>query len=198
MFTKKAFSVVLASLIVLLFTISMVYAGDTVSISKKLLKEIKEKLDILKEIEKATPEFSLDKLSIVQDIDGKIYIKDTVEIKLTLASMEYTGEGKVNADIKVFPKKEKMLAITRFGLATVAEQDETHNYTKLTNGSVYLTYKLIPAKVSLELLANRFRYGVGLSHKLSPNTKIIGGLNCEYKENFLDNKKLFIGVGFQF
>ena len=192
----KLFTTILLTLMML----TVATAGENSAVPKQLLKEAYQKLEILDRLERATPTFSINGVEVVQDTDGRVFVKDTAEVTVLFDSegLAYVGEVKIDAKVAQFKNKRRTPFISRFGLASVAEQREFQS-TQLDKNSMYLTYRVIGYhKISLEALANFRRFGVGVARKLTPNTKIIVGVNYRYTETLKSNTKAFVGVGFSF
>lgn len=196
---KKIVVVIIALMVIFMLNSFLFAAEAKTTISKASLKELVAAAKELRDIKISKPIIKMASLDIVEDVNGKIYIPDSIEVKLSLDKLSYSGNIKTVANVKLFPKAApKKPFISRFGIANVAEQKDKDKFTELNKNQTYITFKIIPAKISLEALANRWSYGLGISHRLSPNTKIIGGFVCKYTESPKDNKKAFLGVGFNF
>lgn len=174
-------------------------AEEMVKVPKSYLKAVKAKLEKLDAIEKANPEITVDKLSVVQNENGIIYVKNTGEAHLKLAMLKYTGEVDVTAEVKVFKPAIKEPFISRFGVVCAGEQRESKDYNKIDKGAVYLDGKIIYYnKYSIDGIINTKRYGVGVARSITPNTFGIVGVNWRFGEKLAGNAKLFAGAGFRF
>lgn len=190
-------------LVTILFMTTAAFAADPyVKVKKSTMEQIQAKMIKLQDIELAKPEILVKKIKIAEDQTGRIFVKDSAEVEVVVGPLHYIGNVKLDADVARFPKKDTTPFISRFGLATVAQQEDKNaalKDNKMDKGAVYLTYRVLGyKKLSLEGLANFKRYGIGLGYKLTPNTKAILGTNYEYNETLIGKSRAFIGVGFGF
>jgi hypothetical protein len=200
---KKFLKITVAILVILAVCFlakTYVHAAEAkVKVSKKLYLEMIEKLKKLEKIEKAEPRFEMNGLKVAQDSEGKVYVKDTVEVKLELANMRYFGEAKTNAEVKVFPIKSKEPFISRFGLMFAGQQKEKAKYTELDKAVVFLTYDIYRyAKFAIIAAINKFSYALGIRRSITPNTFIASGVSCDFDKDPLKDRKVFAGIGFRF
>lgn len=193
------------SILIFVPTVKPAHAAGTakvepmITLPVRVVKDMRAELKHYQDIVKASAEVNIKDLKVSEDVDGKIYVKDTVSVDVKIMDLTYSGVAKTNANVVVFPKKETKPFISRFGVVNAVEQDEAKIDSKLNKNNVYLDYKAIAIKrLGVDLLAGRFRYGIGLSYVFTPNTFIVAGANCKYSENPKSNCKAFVGAGFRF
>jgi hypothetical protein len=182
-------------ILAVLLTFTPVMAEEMVSIPRRLLNDTKAKIAKLKQIEDATPYVTIKGIEVVQDAQGRVFIKDTAEVTIKLAMLEYQDDATIKAKVKQHFVKSKEPFVSRFGL--LAAYDFDLKADALFKQAVYLTYAIFRyRRVGLEAATNAEKYGIGLSHKLTPNTKLMVGANWRYSQK--SNPAPFIGVGFNF
>ncbi len=174
-------------------------AEDMKRIDVETLKLIKSKLEKLHRIETATVEVEMKGLKVTQDADGRVFVKDTVEIDVRLADLFYKVEAKTNAKVYVLPVVKKESIASRFGIMYAA-MPKNNKYEKMDRGVIFATFKPIYyKKTSLELVANTKHYGLGLGYKFIHNTKLIGGAVWKFGDRPTRPDALgFVGVGVEF
>lgn len=170
------------------------FCEEMVKVPRSTLDAIKVKLQKLKAIEDGIPYVTIRGIKVIQDVKGKIYLKDTAEVTIKLAMLDYKDDISIKGKVEKYfnPSKEKF--ISSFGLMT-AYDFELKSNTRFEN-AIYLTYSAFRYnKVALEVVANHLSIGAGISHRLSPNTKLVFAATKKFKDQTTSG---LVGVGFQF
>lgn len=175
-------------------------AGEYSEVPKSLLHEVHDKLNKLAMIEESQPIVTVKGIEVVRDVKGRIFVKDTAEATVDFpdANLHYTGNISIHAKVSQFKSKQRGAFISRFGLATIAEQKD-YLSTQVDRNSVYGTYQIFRYKnVGFVSVFNFRRVGLGLSHRLTNNTSLLLGTNWKYEELAANRAMAFAGVGFRF
>ena len=174
-------------------------AAEYVKVKKTTMQEIKLKLEKLKAIEDAKPSVKLANFKVTVDEKNRVFVQDSVDVELDLASLNYTGEVKLKADYYYKPVLKKESKFSSFGLlyAAVPENLESN---KLVKGQLFLYYDLVKIrKFALNPVVNTLHYGIGLGYNVTGNSKVIGGAVWKYGEKFEGKNAMpFAGYGFNF
>lgn len=187
----------LLAILITLLLVTPVLGKDSV-VPKRYLSDVKAKLEKLEAIENAIPYVTIKHIEVVQDADNRVFVKDTASVVIKLAMLEYEDSVPIKASVKGYYNKKSGHFVSRFGLATVAEQQD-YMSSKIDKNSVYLTFNLVGFKrYGLESMINFRRYGFAISRSITPNTKLLIGVNYRFRESMTGNSKLFIGAGFRF
>ncbi len=195
--------VVLLAMVISLMVVTPLYAQVMKQVDMETLKQMKAKLERLHAIETAKPDFKLTGIEVVQDTDGKIYVKDTAKAEVkVIDDLKFAGDVKVNADIKVYPvmKKDKNPFVSRFGLLYGVTAD-IRDKNKMDMGQLHLTFKSFEFKrLTLETpIINTKNWGMGIGWRLFSNTKVVFGGVVKWGEKAdKDHITPYIGVGVNF
>ena len=186
--------------IIVILLISTAHCTEFVKIPKPLFLKMVDQIEFLQDVQKASAEVELGKLDIVIDEKDIVYIKDTLPVSITVDKLHYNGIINTNGVINVVNAPNKTRFISRFGLLYVAE---TIDYYPISSrdfrSNIYLSYDVFRYNGwYIDAIANFRRWGVGLGHSITPNTKIVIGTNWRYTKTLKGNTKMFIGLGFNF
>ncbi len=188
--------------LVLLFTLlstAPLHSMDYIKISKSTFTKMVNQIKFLQKVQKAEAQVSIKDLEIAIDKDNRVYIKDTVSVNIKVADLEYKGDLTTVGNIKVYQHSSERF-ISRFGLLYAAQTSDNATIASTDYSTdIYAFYDVFKLnRISLNLIGNFRRWGVGMGYGITPNTKIILGTNWRYSKSLKGNTKLFIGVGFNF